>query len=47
MRVTEELPSQERSALLAANTARLYRLPGYEQGFEDTELDTFEQLVYF
>ena len=47
MRVTEELPSQERSALLAGNTARLYRLPGYEQGFEDTELDTFEQLVYF
>jgi predicted TIM-barrel fold metal-dependent hydrolase len=47
MRVTEELPSEDRRALLAGNTARLYRLPGYEKGFADAELEKFEQLVHF
>jgi predicted TIM-barrel fold metal-dependent hydrolase len=47
MRVTEELPPEDRQALLAANTARLYRLPGYEEGFADAELVKFEQLVHF
>jgi len=47
MRVTEELPSEDRQALLAGNAARLYRLPGYEKGFTAAELEKFEQLVYF
>jgi predicted TIM-barrel fold metal-dependent hydrolase len=47
MRVTEELPTADRQALLAGNTARLYRLPGHEKGFADAELETFEQLVHF
>jgi predicted TIM-barrel fold metal-dependent hydrolase len=46
-RVTEELPADERQALLATNTARLYRLTGYEQGFMDAQIAAFEQLVYF
>ncbi len=47
VRVTEELPSDERAALLSVNAARLYRLPGYEDGFEDAAVSTFAQLVYF
>lgn len=47
MRVTEELPTEERQGLLASNVARLYRLPGHEQGFDDDQLNSFEQLVYF
>jgi predicted TIM-barrel fold metal-dependent hydrolase len=47
MRVTEELPTQDRQALLAANTARLYRLSGHEKGFAAEEIDKFEQLVHF
>jgi predicted TIM-barrel fold metal-dependent hydrolase len=47
MLVTEELPTEDRQALLAANTARLYRLPGHEKGFADAELEKFEQLVHF
>lgn len=47
MRVTEEAPASDRHALLAGNVARLYRLPGYEEGFTDDEVTSFEQLVYF
>ena len=47
MRVTEELPAEDRQALLADNTARLYRLPGYEEGFANADVASFEQLVYF
>ena len=32
MRVTDEVPQDERQALLADNVARLYRLPGYDAG---------------
>jgi predicted TIM-barrel fold metal-dependent hydrolase len=47
MRVTDEVPSDERDALLAGNVARLYRLPGFEKGFTDDEIATFDQLVHF
>jgi predicted TIM-barrel fold metal-dependent hydrolase len=47
MRVTEELPAEDRQALLADNVARLYRLPGYEKGFTDDEVTAFDQLVHF
>jgi predicted TIM-barrel fold metal-dependent hydrolase len=47
MRVTEEVPAEERQALLADNVARLYRLPGHEKGFTDDEVSSFEQLVHF
>jgi hypothetical protein len=30
MQVTEELPAEDRQAILADNVARLYQLPGYE-----------------
>ncbi len=47
MRVTEETPAEERHALLAGNVGRLYRLPGFEKGFTEDEVVSFEQLVYF
>jgi predicted TIM-barrel fold metal-dependent hydrolase len=47
MRVTDEVPSQERQALLADNVARLYRLSGQEEGFTDGDVERFEQLVHF
>jgi predicted TIM-barrel fold metal-dependent hydrolase len=47
MRVTEELPADDRRALLARNVARLYKLPGNEDDFSTAELESFEQLVYF
>jgi predicted TIM-barrel fold metal-dependent hydrolase len=47
MRLTEELPADEQRALLAENTARLYRLPGYESGFDPDALATFDQLVHY
>ncbi len=47
MRVTDEVPDDERQALLAGNVGRLYRLPGYEAGFSNDEVAAFEQLVHF
>jgi predicted TIM-barrel fold metal-dependent hydrolase len=47
MLVTDEAPDDERSALLAGNVARLYRLPGYEEGFTADEASAFDQLVHF
>jgi predicted TIM-barrel fold metal-dependent hydrolase len=47
MRVTEEVPSEDRRALLYENTARLYRLPGYEAGFSGESVDAFERLMHF
>jgi predicted TIM-barrel fold metal-dependent hydrolase len=47
MRVTNEVPAAERQALLADNTARLYRLPGFEAGFAAAELATFEPFVHY
>jgi predicted TIM-barrel fold metal-dependent hydrolase len=46
MRVTDEVPEAERAALLAGNTARLYRLPGFDD-FTADELVAFDQLVHF
>lgn len=47
MLVTDEAPADERHAMLAANVARLYRLPGYEAGFTADEILAFDQLVHF
>jgi predicted TIM-barrel fold metal-dependent hydrolase len=47
MRVTSEVDSADQQALLAGNTARLYRLPGYENGFAAEDLGKFETLVHF
>jgi predicted TIM-barrel fold metal-dependent hydrolase len=47
MRVTDEVPAEERQALLADNVGRLYRLPGYEKDFTADEVAAFEQLVHF
>jgi len=47
MQVTEEVPEADKSALLVDNVARLYRMPGYEQGFDEGEVREFEQLVHF
>ena len=47
MRVTDEVPHDERQALLADNVPRLYRLPGHDAGFTRDEVAAFEQLVHF
>ena len=47
MRVTDEVPHDERQALLAGNVARLYGLPGFEKGFTDDEITSFDQLAHF
>src|SRR5579875_325820 len=47
IRVTSEVAADDQAALLAANTAKLYRLPGYEKGFAPTDFQEFEQLVHF
>ena len=44
--VTEELPDEERRAILAENTARLYRLPGYEDGVAVPPFESIERLVH-
>ena len=46
MKVTDETPADERRGLLAGNVARLYRLPGFEKGFTEDEITSFEQLVH-
>jgi predicted TIM-barrel fold metal-dependent hydrolase len=45
-RMTEELPVEETRKLLVENTARLYRLPGYEAGFAAADLEAFPPLVH-
>ena len=42
MRVTEEVPAEDRHALLGGNVARLYQLPGHAGGFTADELTRFE-----
>jgi hypothetical protein len=32
---------------MAGNVARLYRLPGYEDGFDEKALTEFETLVHY
>ena len=46
VRVTEELPADDKHGILAANTARLYRLPGYEEGLSPTPFEAVERLVH-
>ena len=47
MQVTDEVPADDRHALLGGNVAKLYRLPGSEGGFDEDEAGRFEQLVHF
>ncbi len=47
MRCVDPTPADERQSLLAGNVARLYRLPGYEKGFTEDEITSFDQLVHF
>jgi predicted TIM-barrel fold metal-dependent hydrolase len=47
MRVTDSTPTDDRHSLLAGNVARLYRLPGFEKGFTEDEVTSFERLVHF
>jgi predicted TIM-barrel fold metal-dependent hydrolase len=46
MRITEELPAEDKHRILAGNTARLYRLPGYEEGLVPTPFESVERLVH-
>ena len=45
--VTDGTPDDVRTALLAENVARLYRLPGFEDGFEPAQLHEFSALVHY
>ncbi len=47
IRLTEELPAAERGAILGENVARLYRLPGFEDGFAGAEEEPMARLVHF
>jgi predicted TIM-barrel fold metal-dependent hydrolase len=44
--ITEELPREDRQAILAENVARLYRLPGYEDGVTLTPIESIQRLVH-
>jgi predicted TIM-barrel fold metal-dependent hydrolase len=46
-RVTSVAPDDVRDALVAGNVARLYRLPGYEQGFDEAAITEFVPLVHY
>jgi hypothetical protein len=46
VQMTQELPGDDQRALLAENTARLYRLPGYEDDPASSVPETFEKLVH-
>jgi predicted TIM-barrel fold metal-dependent hydrolase len=46
MRVTEEVLPEDKHAILAGNAARLYRLPGYEDGLAPTPFESVERLVH-
>jgi predicted TIM-barrel fold metal-dependent hydrolase len=45
--VTADAPAEARSNVMAGNVARLYRLPGYEQGFAAEAIKEFSALVHF
>jgi predicted TIM-barrel fold metal-dependent hydrolase len=47
IRLTEELPAEERGGILGENVARLYRLPGFEDGFAGAAEEPMARLVYF
>ena len=46
VRVTEEVVPEDKHAILAGNAARLYRLPGYEEGVAPTPFESVERLVH-
>lgn len=46
MRMVDGLPPEDERALLAENVARLYRLPGYEDGITPTPFDEIESLIH-
>jgi predicted TIM-barrel fold metal-dependent hydrolase len=46
-RVTAEAPADVRDNLLACNVARLYRLPGFENGFNEEAIKEFVPLVHY
>jgi predicted TIM-barrel fold metal-dependent hydrolase len=46
MRVTEEVVPDDKHAILAGNAARLYRLPGHEDGVAPTPFEQVERLVH-
>jgi predicted TIM-barrel fold metal-dependent hydrolase len=47
VRVTAEAPPDVRADLMAGNVARLYGLPGYEEGFSAEKLNDFVPLVHY
>jgi predicted TIM-barrel fold metal-dependent hydrolase len=47
IRITAEAPADVQANLMAGNVARLYRLPGYEDGFGEAELKEFVPLVHY
>jgi predicted TIM-barrel fold metal-dependent hydrolase len=47
VRITAEAPTDVQQAMMAGNVARLYRLPGYEEGFGAAELKDFAPLVHY
>lgn len=47
VRLTEELPTEERADILGKNVARLYRLGGFEDGFAGVEEEPMARLVHF
>jgi predicted TIM-barrel fold metal-dependent hydrolase len=46
-RVTGEAPNDVRRTLTVENVARLYRLPGFESGFTETQITEFTSLVHY
>ena len=46
MRATDEINGDDRQALLADNTARLYRLPGFEAGFSSSAIESLDTLMH-
>ena len=46
MRMVDGLPREDERALLCENVARLYRLPGYEDGTAPTPFEKLESLVH-
>ena len=44
--VTHEVPAEDKERLLAGNCGRLYRMPGFEQGFSPEELTDYRQLIF-
>jgi predicted TIM-barrel fold metal-dependent hydrolase len=47
VRIAGDLPEEDSRAILARNTARLYRLPGYEDGFGSDGTAPLAKLVHF